>query len=185
MIYKFIVGSEESENFKLEITIDSGDSFMRLRNTILDAAGYSKDQMDSFYICDDEWNKEKEVTVMDMGSDSDEDVWIMDETPLDELLDDEGQKLKFVFDYMTERYFYMVLKETIPGKHLHDPLCTRKEGKAPRETVDFEEEVKPTPKIPDASTIDDLGEEFYGDTSFNDDELGDLDAFEGDEPIEP
>ena len=103
MIYKFLVGSEESENFKLEIKIDSEDTFMRLRNTILDASGYSKEQMDSFYICDDDWHKEKEVTVMDMGSDSDEDVWIMDDTPLDELLDEEGQKLKFVFDYMTMR----------------------------------------------------------------------------------
>ena len=59
MVYKFLVGSEESENFKLEIAIDSEDTFMRLRNAILDAAGYAKDQMDSFYICDDDWNKER------------------------------------------------------------------------------------------------------------------------------
>ena len=39
MIYKFLVGSEEAENFKLEISIDAEDTFMRLRNTILDAAG--------------------------------------------------------------------------------------------------------------------------------------------------
>lgn len=71
MVYKFLVGSEEAENFKLEIMIDSEDTFMRLRNTILDAAGYDKDQVDSFYICDEEWNKEREVTVMDMGLDSD------------------------------------------------------------------------------------------------------------------
>ena len=54
MVYKFLVGSEEAENFKLEIMIDSEDTFMRLRNTILDAAGYDKDQVDSFYICDEE-----------------------------------------------------------------------------------------------------------------------------------
>ena len=42
MVYKFLVGSEEAENFKLEIMIDSEDTFMRLRNTILDAAGYDK-----------------------------------------------------------------------------------------------------------------------------------------------
>ena len=33
MVYKFLVGSEEAENFKLEIMIDSEDTFMRLRNT--------------------------------------------------------------------------------------------------------------------------------------------------------
>ena len=61
MIYKFVIVSDEAENFKLQIAIDSAATFMQLRNVILDAAGYSKDQMDSFYICDDEWNKEREV----------------------------------------------------------------------------------------------------------------------------
>ena len=68
MVYKFIIGSEESENFKLEIVIDAADTFMRLRNAILDAVGYSKDQMDSFFICDEDWNNEKEITYMDMGT---------------------------------------------------------------------------------------------------------------------
>ena len=177
MIYKFLVGAEEAENFKLEISIDSEDTFLRLRNTILDAAGYNKEQMDSFYICDDEWNREKEVTFMDMGSDSDEDVWLMEDTRLDELLEDEGQKLKFVFDYMTERYFYMKLKETVPGKHLHDPLCSRKEGKAPKEDVGVEEVVV-APKIIEAN-IEALGEEFYGDEECNEEELEELsDEFE-------
>lgn len=177
MVYKFLVGSEEAENFKLEIVIDSEDTFLRLRNTILDAAGYDKDQIDSFYICDDEWNKEKEVTYADMDLDSDEDAWLMDETHLDELLEDEGQKLKFVFDYMTERYFFMKLKETIPGKSMHDPLCTRKEGKAPKEMLDFEETVAPIKTV--TPSIDDLGEEFYGDTSFNAEELSELEGLEG------
>ncbi|UKI44485.1 MAG: hypothetical protein L6U16_02690 [Porphyromonadaceae bacterium] len=78
---------------------------MRLRNTILDAAGYDKDQVDSFYICDEEWNKEREVTVMDMGMDSDDDIWLMDDTPLEELLEDEGQRLKFVFDMGVGKIF--------------------------------------------------------------------------------
>lgn len=177
MVYKFLVGSEDAENFKLEIMIDSDDTFMRLRNTILDAAGYDKDQVDSFYICDEEWNKEKEVTVMDMGVDSDDDIWLMDETPLEELLEDEGQRLKFVFDMVSERYFYMRLRETIPGRSLHDPLCTRKEGKAPKEFLEMES-LAATPKAVNTS-IDELGEDFYGDDSYNDDELTDLDAFDG------
>lgn len=178
MIYKFLLGSEEAENFKLEIAIDSEDTFLRLRNVILGATGYDKGQMDSFYICDDEWKKEKEVTYIDMGSDSDEDIWIMEDTPLEELLEDEGQKLKFVFDYMTERYFYMKLKETIPGKSLHDPLCTRKEGMPPKEVLEMESPAKPAPKIVDAG-IEELGEEFYGENEFSEDELGDLESFEG------
>lgn len=173
MVYKFIVGSEESENFKLEILIDSGDTFMRLRNAILEAAGYSKDQMNSFFICDDDWNNEKEITYMDMGTDSDEDIWLMEDTSLDELVEDEGQKLKFVFDYMTDRYFYMRLKETQPGKSLMDPLCQRKEGKAPKESIDIDSFAPVVAKVD--TTIEELGEEFYGDEAFNDEELSEFD----------
>ena len=179
MVYKFIIGSEESESFKLEIVIDASDTFMRLRNAILDAAGYSKDQMDSFFVCDDDWNNEKEITYMDMGTDSDEDIWLMEDTPLEELVEDEGQKLKFVFDYMTDRYFYMRLKETMPGKSLVDPLCQRKEGKAPKENIDIDEFVPVIPKVD--TTIKELGEEFYGDEDFNEDELSEFDEITSDD----
>ena len=174
MIYKFLIGSEEVENFKLEIAIDSSDTFMRLRNAILEAAGYSQDQMNSFYICDDDWSKEKEVTFMDMGSDSDEDIWLMEDTQLDELIEDEGQKLKFVFDYMTERFFKVKLKEVVPGKALHDPLCERKVGNPPAENVDITEFIT-IPKIPDASNIDAIDRsEFYGDEEYDEDEISDF-----------
>ena len=176
MIYKFLVGSEEAENFKLDIGIDSSDTFMRLRNAILEAAGYSKDQMDSFYVCDDEWNKKQEVTSVDMDTESDEDIWLMDETHLDELIEDEGQKLKFVFDYVTERYFYMKLKEIVTGKHLHDPLCELKVGKAPKEVVDIDTFNNNAQKID--TSIEDLDADFYGDESFNDDELENLDELD-------
>ena len=182
MVYKFLVGSEEAANFKLEIVIDSSDTFMRLRNVILEAAGYDKGQIDSFYICDEDWVKEKEVTYVDMGSDSDEDIWLMDETNLDELIEEEGQKMKFVFDYLNERYFYIVLIDTLPKKSLHDPLCQRKEGRPPKENVDvFIEQPKQAVKID--TSLDEIDEEFYGETEFNEDELGDLGEF-ADEDIQ-
>ena len=179
MIYKFVIVSEEAENFKLQIAIDSSATFMQLRNVILDAAGYSKDQMDSFYICDEEWNKEREVTCMDMGSDSDEDIWIMDDTQFDELIEDEGQRMKFVFDYMTERYFKVKLKEVQPGKTLHDPLCERKVGNPPAESVDITEFIT-IPKIPDANNIDAIDRsEFYGDEEYDEEEISDFEEMEG------
>ena len=178
MIYRFVIVSDEADNFKLQIAIDSTATFMQLRNIILDSAGYGKEQMDSFYICDDEWNKEKEVTCMDMGSDSDQDIWIMDDTQLDELLEDEGQRMKFVFDYMTERFFKVKLKEVVPGKALHDPLCERKVGNPPAENVDITEFIT-IPKIPDASNIDAIDRsEFYGDEEYDEDEISDFEEMD-------
>lgn len=59
MIYKFRLISDEVSNFKLEIQADADDTFLSLRNAILEAVGYTKDQMDSFILCDEDWNKEK------------------------------------------------------------------------------------------------------------------------------
>ena len=177
MIYKFRIVSDEVDNFKLEIAIDSDDTVLRLRNAILDAVGYTKDQFDSFFICGDDWTKEKEITLTEMDTESDEDVWIMEDTPLSELIEDEGQKLIYIFDYMTERCFFMEMKEIITGKTLLDPLCQRKEGKAPKQFVDIDQ-FKPVIAAGSTDLDDEIGEEFYGSDAYNDDELTDLEGFD-------
>ena len=125
MIYKFCIVSDEVDNFKLEIAIDSDDTFLIFLNTILDSIGYSKDQLDSFFVCDDDWSKGQEITLEEMDTDSDEDMWLMEDAVLSDFIEDEGQKLIYVFDYMTDRCFFMEMKEMQPGKSLFDPLCQR------------------------------------------------------------
>lgn len=173
MVYKFKLVSDEVSNFAREIEIDSESSFLQLRNVILDSVGYTKDELDSFFICDDDWSRNEEITLEDMGSSSDQDVWLMDDTPLSEFLEDEGQKLMFMFDYLTERSFFMELKEIVPGRTLLDPICTLKRGKAPCQKSDlpeFEPVVLPTV----APVKEDLDEDFFGDTDFNEDEIAGL-----------
>ena len=176
MIYKFKLVSDEVSNFAREIEIDSESSFLQLRNVILDSVDYTKDELDSFFICDDDWTRNEEITLEDMGSSSDQDVWLMDDTPLSEILEEEGQKLMFMFDYMTERSFFMELKEIVPGSSLIDPICTLKRGKAPKQESDIDLDITPvvTPAI--GTEIDDV---FYGDSDFSDDEIAGLsDDFE-------
>lgn len=170
MVFRFKLVSDEVSNFSREIEIDSESTFLQLRNAILDSVGYSKDELDSFFLCDDDWQKEEEITLEDMGSASDQDVWLMENTPLNEMIEDDGQKLIFVFDYLTERSFFMEMKEAIPGRNLKEPICTVKQGKAPEQFVDIEEIEK---KIDSQLEKDlDLGlDEFYGDSQFNEDEI--------------
>lgn len=131
MVYNFRLVSDEVDNFKREIKIDADATFLDLRNAICDSVNYDKSQMNSFFLCEDGWEKGKEITLEDMGSDSSEDVYLMDECVLSDYIDDEGQRLIFVFDYMTDRAFFMELKETQPGKSLKDPVCTVSMGTPP------------------------------------------------------
>lgn len=177
MIYNFRVVSDEVDNFKREIKIDADATFLDLKNAICDSVAFDKNQMCSFYICEDNWEKTKEITLEDMGSDSSEDVYLMDDTVLSDFIEDEGQRLIFTFDYMTDRSFFIEMKEIITGKTLKDPLCTLSIGNPPAQMVDFDEfEAKSDAKIA-AASVEDLDEEFYGADSYNDDEF-DVEGFD-------
>lgn len=171
MIFNFRLVSDEVDNFKREIEIDADDTFLDLRNAICDAVQYDRSEMCSFFLCDDSWEKEKEITLEDMGTDSDEDTYLMDECILSDYLDDEGQKLMFVFDYMTDRAFFLQLKKIITGKSLKDPVCTLSMGKAPDQHIDMKRfEVEIDAKAAKQASIEDFGEDFDED-GYNEDEF--------------
>ena len=139
MVYRFTIISDEVDDFIREIQIDSEATFFEFHEAILKSCGYKDDQMTSFFLCDDGWEKEQEITLEDMGTSSDEDCYIMRETPLSELVEDEKQRLIYVFDPLTERVFFIELSEIITGKDLDKAVCTRKEGMAPEQTMDFDQ----------------------------------------------
>lgn len=170
MVYKFLIVSDEVDDFKRIIKIDSDATFKELNDAILESVGYSKDQMTSFFICEDDWEKHTEVTLVDMGRDTDEDVWLMDSTRISELVEDEGQRLMFVFDYLTDRAFFMELRETIFGEELESAVCTKSVGEAPAQMVDFEVIEK---KIAQQVAADDLDADFYGADDYDISELDD------------
>ena len=156
MIYRFTIISDEVDDFVREIQIDPEATFYDFHEAILKSAGYTNDQMTSFFICDDDWEKEKEITLEEMDDNPEMDSWVMKETQLSELVEDEKQKLLYVFDYMTERCFFIELSEIITGKEMKGAKCTKKAGEAPKQTIDFEE-------MAAAGGSLDLDENFYGD----------------------
>lgn len=166
MIYRFIIISDEADDFVREIQIDPEATFYDFHEAILKCVGYSNDQMTSFFICDDDWEKEKEITLEEMNDNPEIDSWVMKDTPLNELIEDEKQKLLYVYDYLTERCFFIELSEIITGKDIKTPLCSRSEGQPPKQSVDFEEMVASSGSL-------DLDENFYGDQDFD---MDDFDA---------
>lgn len=177
MIYKFLLLSDEVDDFKREITIDSEATFFDLHNAILDSVGYSKDQIVSFFICSDDWTKLTEITLIEMDTNSDEDSYVMEKTRLSEGLEDEGQKLMYVFDYLTERAFYMELREIVPGKSQDKAVCTKSTGLPPEQILAIDDV---DPALLAVTTISAGGgdEKFYGDEDFDMDEL-DPEGFDG------
>jgi hypothetical protein len=106
-----------------------------------------------------------------MDTSPDEDSYTMEASVLNDFLEDERQKLMYVFDYMTERAFFMELREIITGKDLDEAACTKSVGNPPAQFINFETTVAST-------AILDTDESFYGDEGYDMDEI-DAEGFDG------
>ena len=185
MIFKFLLVSDEVEDFRREIKIDGDNTFFDLHKVIMKCSGYDKTEMTSFFMSDDWWKKKQEISLVELDTDSDVDSYVMKEEVLSDWLDEEKQRLIFVFDYSADRGFYMELSEMIPGQNLSTAVCSKKQGEAPVQFLVEEEEapVIPVTITPDLLIEDDEpliedDEKFYGEDDYNPDEL-DVEGFEG------
>jgi hypothetical protein len=174
MVYRFIILSDEVDSFRRDITIDSEATFYDLHNAILDAVGYTKDQMASFFLCDEDWSKETEITLVEMDSNPEEDSYIMENIRLGEFLEDERQKLIYVFEYLTDRSFFMELREIIPGKNQEKAQTIRSDGKAPAQLSPIEDLDAAVPAPTTFLDEDFFDEDFGGGDGYNDEDFENL-----------
>jgi hypothetical protein len=82
-------------------------------------------------MCSDSWEKQQEITLVEMDSGSEYDNLVMEDTKLEELFTDEKQKLLYVFDMISDRAFFMELTEIIPEKRLINRYAWCRKAKLP------------------------------------------------------
>jgi len=171
MIYTISFTSDENDLFRRVFDANPESTFLDLHRAILSSCGYADDQITSFFMCNDCWEKEQEVTLVEMDKNFEFDNMTMESTHLSELMQDKGQRMIYVFDPMFERYFMGRLTEIKTGK-VDGIQCTNKEGKAPKQIKELEEITTSGKKGND----DFLDDSFYGDSEFDMNEL-DEDGF--------
>ena len=134
MIIYLRILSHETEAFVKEIAIDNTQTFIDLHNTIQELLQYDATQMASFFTTDKEWNKEMEITLFDMADSGSDRLRVMQDTVLSDYLFKEKQRLLYVFDFFSERCFFMELIQIAEGT-LNKPHCYRNEGQAPQQIL--------------------------------------------------
>ncbi len=172
MKYLIRVRCDEVEGFRRDILIDEESTFLDLSKVILESCGFPDDQMTSFYICADNWERREQITREDCHelSSADQDLYTMADTPLADFLDEGITRMEYVFDPFNERTFNLRVAEEEPGHG--DPEIVRSVGKAPQQIADMD---ATTAAILGGASID-LDNDFNDDL-YTDDEL-DLDGFE-------
>ncbi len=130
MIFKFQIVSQESQNFLLEVALDEKHSFFDFHSIIQKSVGFESHQLASFFVSDKRGKKLVEISMLDLGINGAA-FFIMQKTKLNDLLEEEGQKLIYTFDFLNDRSFLIELTGIIMEKNLNEPLVTLKLGDAP------------------------------------------------------
>ena len=112
MIYLFRVVSDEDQNFYRDVVAEGSDTFLELHQCLQKDLGYDANQLASFFITNEMWEKQKEITLIDMMQDPNLGTTTMDQVTLEEFLTEINQRMIYVFDFFAERAFFIELIET-------------------------------------------------------------------------
>lgn len=136
LVYTFRMISNEEDNFRRDFEIRPDQTFFNLHLAIQKNLGYDKSHMASFVLTNEKWEREAEITLFDMRDEPSEDALIMDKVNIGEVCKDLKQKLLYVYDFFSDRCFFIELVnigDEDPG--VDYPRCIQAKGKIPIQII--------------------------------------------------
>lgn len=113
MIYRFraILDHDSKEDIFRDIEIRKTDTLEDLFNVLTQSFGFDGSEMASFYVSNDEWHQGQEIALFDMGEN--DDIRLMNETIIEDVVDENQTKLIFVYDFLNMWTFLVELGEIV------------------------------------------------------------------------
>ena len=130
MIFVFEISSTDAPDFRRLIHIDPDQTFEDFHQVLQRTCNFDHSQLASFFLTDDLWRKNIEITSLDSGKSTPK-LISMRTTKLKDHLSKVGQKLIYVFDYFNDRFLYVELKELNMKADLREPFVAYEKGIAP------------------------------------------------------
>jgi hypothetical protein len=110
--FRVLLDSEKKEEIFRDILISDTDNFESLYHAILKSFNFKGDQMASFYVSNDDWDKGHEINLMDMTYDDDSldaPAATMKNAIIKDFLEEPDQKFILVYDFMRMWIFLVEL----------------------------------------------------------------------------
>lgn len=136
-IYRFRLLSDINDEFVRDIEVQAAQSFLDFHNMISQCVNLNGNELASFHICDQKWNKYKEITLIDMlnGKEADEvtqpveETFIMKDALIRDFIEEPHQRLLYEYDFLNMHTFFIELisvhKQKDDGPY---PKCTLTKG---------------------------------------------------------
>jgi len=132
MVYRFVVLSDEDEAFIREFEFLESQTLLDFHNALQEELEFDRSQIASFYLSTENWEKEEEFTLFDMGAGSS----TMENAVLEEVIYRKNQKLLYVFDFFNDRALYVEYVGEVKEEDDKDyPNCTNSKGLPPKQVT--------------------------------------------------
>jgi hypothetical protein len=141
-VYKFKLFIEDNEDIYREIEILSGQTFEDFHNAIQDAYKFDKKHAASFFVSDDYWRKDQEITLREEDLPLDEEEVrkgvspknLMVKTKIAKYIDSPRQRFMYVFDPSVKWAFCIELMKILPDNPKGTyPTCVKSIGNPPKQ----------------------------------------------------
>jgi hypothetical protein len=141
-VYRFKLFIEDNDDIYREIEILSGQTFEDFHNAIQDAYKFDKKHAASFFVSDDYWRKDQEITLREEDLPLEEEEIkknvspkkLMSKTKIAKYIDSPRQRFMYVFDPSVKWAFCIELMKILPdnptGKY---PTCVKSIGNPPKQ----------------------------------------------------
>lgn len=161
-IYRFRLLSDINDDFIRDIEIQAAQTFLDFHNMISQCVNLKGNELASFHICDQKWNKYKEITLIDMlnGKEVDEvtkpvvETFIMKDSLIRDFIEEPHQRLVYEYDFLNMNTFFIELlsvhKQKDDGPY---PKCTLSKG-------DMNQQAAPVPLPDDDLDLDEEEDKF-------------------------
>jgi hypothetical protein len=141
-VYKFKITVEDNDDIYREIEILSGQTFEEFHDCIQDAYKFDKKHAASFFVSDDYWRKDQEITLRkeDLELDAEEvkkavpPKKLMSGTKIAKYIESPRQRFVYVFDPAVKWTFCIELMKILPDNPKGTyPACVKSIGNSPKQ----------------------------------------------------
>ncbi len=167
MIYRFRVILDTQEDVFRDIEIKASASLEDFHNAITQSFGFDGLEMASFYISNELWEEGEEISLFDV-SDEPGGIRVMNETYLEDVVDENNTRLLYVYDFLNMWTFMAELADIAEAEEgVMYPNLMFAHGQIPEEAPEKEFTSEPLDDEDDFEEDFDLDPEDYDNLDFD------------------
>jgi hypothetical protein len=171
--FRILLDTKKNEEIFHDILIADGEDFETFFQTIIKSFEFKGDQMASFYVSNETWDKGKEISLLDLSEGEESQVQIMKDTKVKDHLLDRDQKFILVYDFL-KMWIFLIELIGVQEETPEAPQLILSVGTNPKEdSKELSDDFQMISESMDDMEEDDFGFNDFED-GFSDDDLNSL-----------